>query len=170
MNSLEIRDRLKKLDTSKLSGSTVDRVSQFYQQTGVFWKDALIYLADQGYSVEEAGKLFGVTRLALYMFCYRRNVQIPWQGINSPRYKARRAKAQEGKAFFTPEAKQHTAFGTTGTAMELLNQFGHESLTMSSIYSRLRRGWDIETALTTPNNQPNGRASKFYGKLSNKAA
>jgi len=158
MTPQQFQNQLSLIKPEELSGSIRDRFHAVMKETGLYWKDIIQYYAENGYRWKDAADQFGVKRSALYSACRARGVTFPFQGKQGFKYRELRADAMEGSpAFYTPPNKIYTAFGVSGTAVDLIKKFGHHSLTRASFQCRVNRGWPVEESLILPNGQRRAR-------------
>lgn len=159
----QIRQRLCQVQSDELTGSTTNKFLSVYKQTGLTWKTVMTYFAESGYRWKDAAAFFNINLSTLQSHCYKQGIVFPFKGQGHPeslasRHKDREKNPDKYRREYTP--RQYTAFGVTASLSQLVQRFGHPSVTYKNAVERINRmGWPVEEALLLPVGQKTGNGS-----------
>jgi len=157
----------------KATKKTPEILAEWEKTHGRCWVEEIQKIAESGQTWAYAGHRLEINSNRLSAFCHSRGLVFPWQGHRSSicREHQRRMSLEQVPEGRKP--KRRKAFGRVRSLKDHAEAFGH---TETTIRCRVKAGWNLEDALTTPKLSPQqaavmgGRASaeKRYGKKKTK--
>lgn len=126
---------------------TPEILADWEKRHGRCWVEEIRKIAESGQTWAYAGHRFGISGNRLSAFCHSRGFSFPWQGHRSEicRQHQRNMTLKNLPHGRTP--KKRKAFGKIRSLKDHAAAFGH---TETTIRCRIKSGWDLEKALTTP--------------------